>query len=235
MKSLAQTIRPDLILIGCNTLSVIYDQTDFAVKAKIPVLGIVEAGTELMAKALGRSPRTVVILFATPTTVAEGVYQKNLIKLGFPGERVIVQACPDLEAFIEKNPDSDETALLIAGYTAEALAKLPDRTVPLAISLNCTHYGYSLGAFEAAFAQEKERPVSILNPNSKMLDPLFPREKFGRFRRTEISIRVLSTVEISADKAQAISRILEKTSPATALALRRYEFKPDLFEWQSLR
>jgi glutamate racemase len=232
LEALAREVRPDLILIGCNTLSVIYPRTEFAGKTDIPVLGIVETGTALMAEALRRAPGSSVILFGTPTTVGEAAYQENLAALGFAEGRVIAQACPDLEAFIEKDPASDETALLIAGYAAEALSRLGDPSAPFAVSLNCTHYGLSRGAWEEAFAGEGERFLGILNPNSGMLDPLFPAGKLGRHARTEVGVRVLSMVEIPADKIAAVGRVLEKTSPAAARALSDYELKPGLFEFK---
>ncbi len=229
LEALARDVRPDLILIGCNTLSVIYDKTPFASRTNIPVLGIVEAGTELMAEALGRSPQASVLLFGTPTTIGEGTYQHRLAALGFAEERVIGHACPDLEAFIEKDPASEETALLIAGYAVEALGRLADPSAPFAVSLNCTHYGLSLKAWEEAFAGEVSRFLGILNPNSKMLDVLYPQERIGRFPKTEVAVRVLSKVEISAEKIAALGPILEKMSPAAAKALAAYELKPNLF------
>src|SRR4030042_1402510 len=57
LEALARVVCPDLILIGCNTLSVIYPQTAFARKTEIPVLGIVEAGQTLMADCLRPPPR----------------------------------------------------------------------------------------------------------------------------------------------------------------------------------
>ncbi|OGD10824.1 MAG: hypothetical protein A2Y86_03535 [Candidatus Aminicenantes bacterium RBG_13_62_12] len=232
LEALARVVCPDLILIGCNTLSVIYPQTAFARKTEIPVLGIVEAGTTLMADALRSSPRASVIIFGTPTTVGEAAYQKNLAAMGFEEERIVAHACPDLEAFIEKDPSSDETSMLIAGYAVEALARLPASSTPFSVSLNCTHYGLSLRAWEEAFAGEGDRFLGVLNPNASMLDPLFPAVRAGRFPQTEVAVRVLSMVEISAEKIAAVGRILERTSPAAARALANYELKPGLFEFQ---
>ncbi|MBM3297841.1 MAG: hypothetical protein FJY83_09630 [Candidatus Aminicenantes bacterium] len=230
LEALAREVRPDLILIGCNTLSVIYPRTAFAGKTDIPVLGIVEAGTALLAEALRRAPGSSVIVFGTPTTVGEAAYRKNLAVLGFEEGRIAAQSCPDLESFIEKDPSSDETGLVIAGYAAEALGRLPGPKTPFSVSLNCTHYGLSLGAWEEAFAPEGARFLGILNPNSRMLDPLFPPEKRGRYARTEVAVRVLSRVEISAEKIAAVGRVLEKTSPAAARALAAYELRPGLFD-----
>lgn len=232
LEALAREVRPDLILIGCNTLSVIYGRTPFASRTDIPVLGIVEAGTELMAEALRRAEGSSVILFGTPTTVGEAAYQKNLAALGFGEERVTAHACPDLEVFIEKDPSSDETALLIAGYAAEGVSRLPDPEATFYVSLNCTHYGLSLEAWESAFVDAGERFLGILNPNSRMLDALSPQERLGRFQKREVAVRVLSKVEISAEKIAAVGRVLERTSPAAARALALYELMPGLFEFK---
>jgi glutamate racemase len=232
LKSLEENYNPDLILIGCNTLSVIYEDTSFSEEASIPVVGIVEAGVDLIAQKLETSPESKVILFATHTTISEETHKKKLEEKGIPSQRIIVQACPELVNYIEKGYASDETEMLISAYVAEALHKMKDTQSPLYVSLNCTHYGYSLDLWEEAFWSSKVKPLGFLNPNSKMLDFLFESQEQNRFDGTEISIRVVSMVEIGKEKIESIGKRLGETSPQTRDALSYYELKPNLFKWK---
>jgi hypothetical protein len=76
LENLERKYQPDLILIGCNTLSVLYPDTPFSRKTKIPVIGIVEAGVEMIAEGLRAHPEAAVILFGTPTTVSEATHKR---------------------------------------------------------------------------------------------------------------------------------------------------------------
>jgi glutamate racemase len=232
LKSLEKNYNPDLILIGCNTLSVIYDDTSFSKETSIPVVGIIEAGVDLIARKLETSPESEVIIFATHTTVSEETHKKKLEEKGINSQRITLQACPELENYIEKDYASDETEMLISAYVAEALHKMKDTPSPLYVSLNCTHFGYSFDLWEEAFRSSKVEPVAFLNPNSKMLDFLFESQERNRFNRTEISIHVVSMVEIGNQKIESIGKRLGETSPQTRDALARYELKPDLFKWK---
>ena len=232
LRSLEKRYRPDIILIGCNTLSALYEDTPFSRKTKTPVVGIVSAGTELISLGLRENPEASVIIFGTPTTVAEGTYEKKLESLGFASGRVHSQSCPELESFIERDFRADETGMLIAGCVDEALQSIEPPHPPLLVSLNCTHYGYSLPLWETAFDEAGVKPVAILNPNSRMTDVLYDEKFRNRFERTAVSARVVSMVEISRSTVDSLGGWLRDLSPEVAEALRRYEHIPDLFEWE---
>jgi hypothetical protein len=65
-----------------------------------------------------------------------------------------------------------------------------------------------------------------------MIDFLFESQERNRFDRTEISIRVVSMVEIGKQKTESIGKKLGETSPQTRDALSHYELRPDLFNWK---
>ncbi|MEA2004938.1 MAG: aspartate/glutamate racemase family protein [Acidobacteriota bacterium] len=233
LHSLERKYTPNLILIGCNTLSVLFDDTSFARQTQTPVAGIVDKGVDMIARSLKSTPESRVIIFATQTTIEEGIHKKRLVEKGFLDERVITQSCPDLVTYIEKEYNSDETEMLIFAYVDEALQKIPYPRTPLFVSFNCTHYGYSLSLWEKAFQSFNIKPLAFLNPNSRMIDFLFPPEKLARFKKTDISVHVVSMVEITKNKIKSIGEWLNKISPQTAEALPHYELNPELFEWKS--
>ena len=187
---------------------------------------------DLIAQKLETSPESEIIIFATHTTVSEETQKKKLEEKGILSQRITLQACPELANYIEKGYASDETEMLISAYVAEALHKMKDPQSPLYVSLNCTHYGYSLNLWEEAFRSSKAKPLGFLNPNSKMIDFLFESQERNRFDGTEISIRVVSMVEIGKEKIESIGKRLGETSPQTSEALFNYELKPNLFKWK---
>jgi glutamate racemase len=223
---------PDIILIGCNTLSVLYKDTRFSKQTEIPVVGIVDSGVALIAQSLQDHPEASVIIFGTPTTISEGTYPSELEKQGFAAERIQARSCPELESYIENDARGDETGMLISGCVSEAVEKLSSPPPPLLVSLNCTHYGYSLPFWEKAFEEAGIKPLAVLNPNFRMTDALFEQKFVGRYQKTEVTARVVSMVEISRQKIDSLAPWLERISPETAEALRRYELRPTLFEWK---
>ncbi len=232
LESLEETHSPDLILIGCNTLSVLYKNTSFSRNSVIPVVGIVNSGVDLIAQNLKTHPESKVILFGTQTTVSEGTYTQELEERGFLAERVFSQACPELVSYIEKGYDSDETEMLVFAYVDEALQKLGNPDPELYVSFNCTHYGYSLDLWEKAFESFGVKPRAYLNPNFRMNDFLFQSLCTDRYKKTDVSVRVVSMVEIEKKRIQSIGTWLEELSPQTADALRNYTHDPKLFEWK---
>lgn len=232
LNSLGKKFSPDLILIGCNTLSVLSDDTPFARESGLPVVGIVDSGVDLIAQSLKAHPESKVILFGTQTTVSEGTYAQKLEQKGFLPERIVSQACPELVSYIEQGTQSDETEMLILAYVDEALQKLDGSSPDLFASLNCTHYGYSLELWEKAFESFGVKPRAFLNPNSRMNDILFETERFERYGNTDITVHVVSAVEIESNRIQSIGSWLQGLSPQTADALRHYTHDPTLFEWK---
>ena len=229
LMSMEKNYKPDLILIACNTLSVIYNETPFAENTKIPVRGIVEPGVDLIAKTIKSETDSKVIIFGTETTIEQNTHKEELIDLGIEPERIITQSCPELAYYIETSSDSTETEMLISAYISEALEKIGNKETPLFISYNCSHYPYSQKLWEKAFQDLGVTPEGYLNPSSSMTDFIFNPQYMNRFDITKISIKVVSMVSISDKKMDSIGKLLNDTR--TSKALHDYELKPDLFVW----
>ncbi len=232
LNAMQQRYSPDIILIGCNTLSVLFPHTSFARHAKVPAVGIVDSGVDLISEKLKSRPEARVIIFGTHTTIAEGVHEGKLRKKGFLDERIVTRSCPDLVSFIERGYNSAETEMLIYAYVDEAVRELQENHTPFFVSFNCTHYGYAQPLWEKAFKELGRRPLAYLNPNPRMIDFLFPLEKLGAYADVQVAVRVVSMVEIPEETRNSLSRLLAPVSPATAAALRNYQLIPDLYEWE---
>ena len=240
LRSLAERAHPDVILVGCNTLSVLLPDTPFARSGTVPVLGIVEPGVEMIASRLGARTGAAsalsappVLIFGTETTIAEGEHRRRLVEKGIPDTRIVTQACPELASYIEKAPLSDETGLLIESYVDEALAKTAGPKADAVVGLCCTHFGYSLDLWRKAFADRGVR-ADMVNPNAGLAEALVPARLRGRAPSTEIRARAVSMVEIGPEKIAGLGNFIRRISPKTADALAGYELRPDLFEWRSL-
>lgn len=234
LEGMRQRYDPDVILVACNTLSVLIPDTEFAKSARTPVVGIVDAGVAQIATQLATDPAGLNIIFATQGTVDEGTHVNLLQELGFGANRVMPQACPQLTQYIEQGFDSAYTEMLIDAYVDEALSKAGDIKGPLSVSFNCTHFGYSMDFWKQAFASRGVEVAAFLNPNTQMADFLLPGELRGRFEQSDVRVRAVSMVDIPADRRESIGRYLRTVSPATAAALDDFELIPGLFEWRSL-
>ncbi|MGB7452978.1 MAG: aspartate/glutamate racemase family protein [Lysobacterales bacterium] len=234
LQSMQDRYAPDIILVACNTLSVLIPDTEFAKASSVPVVGIVEEGVEQIAEQLSDNPSAKNIIFATKTTVDEGTHKNLLLEQGFTDAQVMTQSCPQLTQHIEQGYDSEYTEMLIDAYVDEALSRMPDAEGPLSVSFNCTHFGYSLDFWKIAFASRGVEVAAFLDPNTRMVDFMLPPRIQQRYQQSEITVQVVSMIDIPADRQDSIGRWLHEVSPVTETALRDFELKADLFEWRDL-
>lgn len=223
--------KPDIILIACNTLSVLYAETDFARTPAIPVVGIVDIGVELMAEKLHADPSSIALILGTPTTITAAKHRDGLIRKGIAPERIVMQACKNLESEIQTDPGSAATRALIDTYITEALGAQHDSSQHIVAGLCCTHYGYSLGSIESSLKVHTISPVVVVDPNSRMADFLFPKEKEGRVPSPVCEVSVVSRTIVTAEEMESLGGLLARVSPAAAVALRSFVHKRDLFEF----
>ena len=234
LQAMQDGFQPDIILVACNTLSVLAPDTEFAKTSGVPVVGIIEDGVEQIAGQLRANPAARNILFATQGTVDDATHASQLAQLGFGDQRLVMQACPQLSLYIEQGYDSMYTEMLIDAYVDEALSKIGDTGGPLSVSFNCTHFGYSLELWQRAFASRGIEVTAYLDPNTQMVDFLLPEGRKPRFEEPEVTVKVVSMVDIPEDRQASIGRYLQSVSPVTATALSQFELRDDLFEWRSL-
>ncbi len=230
LEAMAEKYRPDLLLIACNTLSVIYDQTPFSKKENFPVIGIVDAGVDLIVEELEKTPHAAVIIFATETTINSNSYKNQLTSRGYLKNQIIGQACPLLSESIERDYKSELTYAIIEEYKTQALEKLHTPATPVIASLNCSHYGYSVEIFRQVFAEAGYADIKIFDPNPRMTEFIFKSEYMNRFPKTRLQVKVVSRTKISDEKIKSLSVLLNMTSHKTAEAFTDYLYNPNLFD-----
>jgi glutamate racemase len=222
---------PDSIYIACNTLSVLFADTDFSTNGRIPVRGIVETGVERLFRELARSSDSLAAIFGTPTTIEEQTYQELLVQKGIAENRIIAQACPSLADTISEDRRGASAKEKIGGFVDATIDPTRSSTAHHLSYLACTHYGYRKDYFSAAFAAHGIA-TKILNPNEFVIDDWFGEfvEKTGATGATSsVEIEFITRYKIPETALETISFFIEEISPKTVQAFREYTHAPDLF------
>jgi glutamate racemase len=229
LTAMERRYRPDLILIACNTLSVVYPGTVHAKEGRIETVGIVGLGADLIAKEMRREKGASALIFATKTTIESGAHRKLLVEEGIPTDRIVGEACPKLAGAIERGTASEETAAYVRKFVVEALGRLPAKHGPLVASLNCTHFPYVLPLWQETFAALGHPGVTVLDPNPLMTDLVLREGGAMRYPATAVTVEVVSRVPIDEATRANLGALLRPVSPKTADALGRYRHEPALF------
>jgi glutamate racemase len=231
LNGMARWYNPDAILVACNTLSVLLPETRFARESPIPVLGIVEAGVEMLSEALQADPHAIGIIFGTETTIGTGTHKRLLVEKGIDASRLVTQACPNLAGMIEEMAGGPAVRSAIDGFVRDALARVPGRLGSVFACLCCTHYGYARGLFEEALQKEGVTHPRVVDPNVRMGEVLFPLQAKRRVDHPEIRVEVVSRALITVEESDSVAGLVEPVSPATAEALRSYLLQKNLFPY----
>ena len=232
LTGMTKKFAPDLILIACNTLSVIFDQTEFSKTSNVPVVGIVEFGVDLMLDNLRQSEANGTIILGTPTTIEQNTHKAALLAAGIKPQTVQTQACPMLESEIQNAPGSDMVRMMIEMFAEESLDKFEERpSENLYVGLCCTHYNYAAPVFAEVFAQVSGTPVTILDPNELMSDFIFKDSNSSRFEKTEISVQVVSQAKLTENDIESIAGMIQPVSKDFSEGLKKYQWMSDLFQY----
>lgn len=119
------------IVVACNSVEV-SAIGDIAVRAGIPVVGVIDPGTRAAAHA---TRNRVVGMIGTQATVASGAYERAMAQAA-PSVRLYARACP---AFVEHVERGDTTSPELREAARGYLGPLVERGIDTLI-LGCTHY-----------------------------------------------------------------------------------------------
>lgn len=227
LEGMVKGFNPDIILIACNTLSVIYDETEFAKTAKIPVVGIVDFGVDMIYSKMKRNKNSYSVIFGTETTIASGTHKRKLVEKGIAPERIINQPCKNLPGAIEDDASGEKAEKLISKYIDSSFSNIDPEANKVFLGLCCTHFGYSKELFYKNSAKFKKREA--LDPN--ILMSRYAVKTGRRHRKTEVSVEVFSRAVLSEKERESIGKLIKKSSPAAGQALQNYNLKKDLFEF----
>lgn len=162
-----------LLIVACHTASA-HALAILQEKLPIPVIGVVDAGLDLLMQTT-RSQRVAVL--ATASTISSGVYERRILERN-PSAKVFSIACPLFVPLAEELFFSHPAAAEIAVHY---LAHLKASRIDAAL-LACTHYpllrpvieqaiGPNIAILEpaqtcAAMAKQLLQKLDLLNPQS---------------------------------------------------------------------
>ena len=207
---------PDLLVIGCNTLSVVHRRSARMGDPRCPVVDIVDAAVGVCGDFLRENPDKKLLILGTAETVNSGCYRNMLIDSGIAPERIDGLPLPGLATLIETSPFSDG----VRERMKTGLAELPSKDLSShALGLCCTHFGYVSELWHEIF-----RPAALLNPNENILKEIaFPGDE------GEISVRFISKIPLPESKIDAMKGLFA-SAPPVAEALCRYHYVPELYQ-----
>ncbi len=218
INSMAKNFVPDIILIACNTLSVVYEHTEFFRNPLTKVMGIVDIGVRLILKEY--NDKCKIVLFGTPTTINGKAHKNLLLKAGVPESNIIEQPCKNLESEIQINASAPIVEELITKYLSEAVPG-PLHNTPYLFALCCTHYEFSIPQFNKCISSKIEN-FKILNPNELMVtDALNILPELSDISHPVEDLVVSKTI-ISPNDIENIGKLIEPISKETNIALNNY-------------
>ena len=233
--SMEEKFLPDLILIACNTLSVVYPLTEFASVSKTPVLGIIEFGVEMILSEMKKHSNGEIIILGTQTTINSGTHRRMLVENGISEDRIITQACPNLESEIQDSARSSSVKEMISHYLTEAIKRSNPNNKSVITVLCCTHYEFALPLFESTLKNLIDLETVTLNPNEKMVSSIVCTENLNRFEETKLNVRVVSRVVIDNEEIKSIGGLIIHRAPLSSEALSNYEYNPELFIFSQVK
>lgn len=223
-------LRPDIILIACNTLSILYPKTIYSKESKIPVLGIVNSGVEQVLESVNISDNYFIIIFGTETTINSKIYQNMIVEQGFSNEKIIAQGCKNLESEIQINPSGEKVKELITKYVNKVAERIQDkRFEKIVLVLACTHYGFSEKIFKEKLKNKFNQDIIILNPNEKIVNKTLNFITSEKRIGTKITNKVYSKNEYSEEQIRSLADLIEKDSPSLREALLKINYSANLF------
>ena len=227
LTAMHEKFAPDVIIIACNTLSSIYELTEFSQNPAVPVMGIIEDGVAQIAEQLITFPEQHMILLGTPTTVDSGMHKELLNRSGIDSERLHYQACPGLPEAISRDANSQDVREMIKAFVNKAKQEIADKE--FGISLLCTHFGYSLPYFDEAAGKYLEFSNKIVNPNSTLVDSFLKNHGQGRKENTDVEIKCYTHSTVSPESKDKMFPLIASLSPDAADAFMKLECTHDMF------
>ena len=208
---------PDLCLIACNTLSIVWEGLKTWYAPAFPVAGIVDAAVGGLAGALAREPASSLLVLGTKSTVESGMYPARLAAAGIDPGRIRSLAAPGLATLLESDPAAPEVRARIADCAARAEGLFERRPAKLLLGLCCTHFGFAAPIWLDEFGR-RFGAVALVNPNDLLGAPFAAR-----------SFAYHSRIDFFPGAREHMGAYFETAAPAIAAALRAARPEPGLF------
>jgi len=237
-KIISNTVRlisPDKIFVACGTLSVLLNQMAHPGHKSVKIEGIVSIGIQLLVDNLIKIPKAKAIIMATPTTVSNNNFQRDLINVGMAKNQIVTQSCPNLANEISNDPEGSKVEKRIQYWVKKSLQQLQGKTTDhLILFLGCTHYSYYENMFKMAFKNEGFNKLTVLNPNyvaaEKLKNYVLNDQSINSALKNCFSINFLTPYTIPEQEIITLNKLITPISPETSQALINAQIVPELLD-----
>ena len=237
-KIISNTVRlisPDKIFVACGTLSVLLNQINPPGDKSVKIEGIVSIGIQLLIDNLIKNPKAKAIIMATPTTVNNNSFQRELLNYGMANDHIVAQPCPNLANEISNDPEGSKVKKRIQYWVKKSLQQLQGKTTDhLMLFLGCTHYSYHENIFKKAFINEGFSNLTVLNPNytaaEKLKNHVLCSQSINSVLKNSSSISFLTPYAIPKQEKITLNKLLTPISPETSQALINAQIVPGLLD-----
>lgn len=211
---------PDLCLIACNTLSIVYERLKKWYTPDFEVIGIIDAAVRGMFDIMQQNPGSSMLILGTKSTVESGVYAEKLIEKGIAPERIRGLGCPGLATLLESDPTSKKVQSDIAEYAAESKKLFGSDEQKIFCALCCTHFGFAKQFWEREFSRNFSNFAGLVNPND-LLGTGFAAANF----------KYCSKIDFFEGARESMSNYFAPIAPQIARALQTAVYDDELFKF----
>ena len=237
-KIISNTVRlisPDNIFVACGSLSGLLNQMNLPAEKSIKIEGIVKIGTQLILDSLKKYPDAKVLIMATPTTINNHTFQRELLNKGIDENQIISQSCPNLANEISNDSEGSKVKKSIQYWVKKSLQQLRGKTVPhLILFLGCTHYNYHENIFKMTLKNKGFNKLTVINPNYsaavKLQNYILNEQCKNSVLKNRFLIKFLSPYAIPEQEKITLKKLLTPISPETSQALINAQIVPELLD-----
>ena len=228
-----QKLKPDLIVIACNTLSVLLKKAGIYPQIKDYTIDIIEFGTEIVIQNHRSVYSALLSILGTKTTIDSEVHRSYFQKYPCIFSNVLAIPCTELVTAIEDDFESMKAKSIIKSCVNKIGMRFVDSNYSkLFLILACTHFPYVEHIFRH-YLEKSNVPYEIINPNYfmiKSIENIF-RDRFKTFQNVpgKIKISIISKTTITNQKIKSITILIKNISEDTITALHDYRYIPDFF------
>ena len=213
--------KPSIVLLACNSLSVLLPHLSASFVKENRIVGIVDFGVELVANHMSNHPEDNVLVLGTPITIASNAHKNKLLERGMAEDKIVTQGCWELQYYIQQGDDV-RVERMMKIYFSEAKSKIRKPSDNIGLALCCTHYYFAEARFKRIAQETFGANITILNPNKEMLSAVRLSSEKNDSENTEISNQVYSYMEIRTHEIRSIGALLKKDHPRINQALKNY-------------
>jgi glutamate racemase len=223
LDAIEKLYKPDIIAIACNTLSVVYYQTQFHKKQKTKVLDIIAIGQTLIKESKAKT----IIEVAMPTTIKSKIYKTK------EKNRIAIASDVMLPDAIENGYQQKIEAYLnqIFSNAKKSIEDFVKQDQELALFLGCTHFPIIKELFRLIAEQNNLNIKKILDPNKAFANKVYLEslnEKVN-LQGDKLFVQVVSRMPFQEAEITNIAKLVKDDSMETAEALRNYRLDEGVF------